>query len=818
MGRNLKVYSGGTARVMWNGRPMSVGEGIWVLSKTGGTPHVSAGGAEMVTPDVVSLPHDMPAYPEAYLGQVHHRDWALAYRAPDGLELEQVRGAPIAALGNSGTTRTNWWPAAGGMPSAQTAVRTAVMLWNFRYGRYNSPQRFADRISSGEYEQMNVPAWAEALPEDDFPEAIAISKARSKETGLQWTRRWYQWGHSDCDDFLIVENAVENTGSEPAVGVYIVFQNRFISGAALSWRGQTGMRLIPHPWARDDHARSTVAPNYLEGVSREAFLAGAGKPAGLPLAREMAEEGHAMLYAHDGESDHVTNLIQDVGDPYRYYQARQRYINEQAWIREGHIQHGQYFGIGVVDAFSPFMRYGGVDDDVFINPHDNPDTPIDESRKQPASVTIWNFHTLTEFEHPTPTQDAPAEIYDVLTRAGWPDEPEAAYSYTHFMTFGPYTLQPGEKCKVVVAYVGGMGGNDPKYDDYKRYPEPFNLGWMNLFGGTGHQPVAFDERQREIPLGDDAMFRHFQRAIDVYTWGYDIPNQPPNIKLSWHSDLDAHNVLTWSAFGEDAEDPDYQGIEAQDLRGYRIYRTPVQSQGPWEFVTEFSLEDVQNGTFPRHVTFDPNGVYHTNPDATHLEGIPLRENKYFSGMDPNAGNLIKGLYSFTDVRSLAGFGVHYSVRYYDSGHSDWNGKGMSIPVLESAPGPSGGAIVGGKDGITPVVPGMAVFDRLEARVKVVPNPWKANDDQHTYLRKQDLRFTNIPGRCQIDIYDVAGQRVWTFFHGNPDQAEVTYLQFTENRPSAFGQSMYSGIYFWKVTSLMPGSEGKVQKGTFMIIK
>jgi len=40
-----------------------------------------------------------------------------------------------------------------------------------------------------------------------------------------------------------------------------------------------------------------------------------------------------------------------------------------------------------------------------------------------------------------------------------------------------------------------------------------------------------------------------------------------------------------------------------------------------------------------------------------------------------------------------------------------------------------------------------------------------------------------------------------------------YSQFTENRPSDFGSALAPGIYFWKVTSLMPGSEGKAQSGT-----
>jgi hypothetical protein len=71
-----------------------------------------------------------------------------------------------------------------------------------------------------------------------------------------------------------------------------------------------------------------------------------------------------------------------------------------------------------------------------------------------------------------------------------------------------------------------------------------------------------------------------------------------------------------------------------------------------------------------------------------------------------------------------------------------------------------------------------------------------------------MRFINLPGRCQIDLYDVTGQRIWTFYNNDPLKGEVAYLQFAENRPSDFGEAMFPGIYFWKVTSLMPGSEGK----------
>jgi hypothetical protein len=126
--------------------------------------------------------------------------------------------------------------------------------------------------------------------------------------------------------------------------------------------------------------------------------------------------------------------------------------------------------------------------------------------------------------------------------------------------------------------------------------------------------------------------------------------------------------------------------------------------------------------------------------------------------------------------------------------------------------------VGARNGVVPVVPGAALFDGLETQVRVVPNPFKVDDDLHTYSRQQNHRFINLPGRCKIDLYDVTGERIWTFFNNNPLVGEVTWIQLAENRPSNFGEALFPGIYFWKVTSLMPGHEGKTQAGTFFIIK
>jgi hypothetical protein len=812
MGRNIKVYSGGSEREGWNAKSQSGGEGFWIMSDTGGNPHGSYAGSTVESSDIVGVPHDPSTYPEAYLGVVQDQDYALAIRTKGGGQASWTNGATIAGL------TTNWWPASNTVESGNTNITNQpVIIWNYRYGRYNSGESFTDRIASGELPQYTAPKWAEALSEDDFPENIGIQKGKSTATGLQWTRKWYEFATRGYDNSIIVDNTVENTGSTTQEGVYIVFQNRFISGQNMAYRGGNPWNYA-YPWNRDDWCRFTGASNYMDGVSRADFVAGNGKPAGLQRGVDLFNQGHALVYLHDGQSVDPTMLYPNVGDPYKYSLALERYTREQTWVREGMIQHGEFFGLGTVDAIPPFNRYGGEDPDTYVAPHDNPATAIDESQQQPATVLIDAYRNKSDFDMVSPDKDSDALIYDKIANGGYDAEPGQIDCYTQLVAYGPYTLAPGEKAKVVVAYVVGLASDAAKYSDYKKYAPPFNMGWMNLYGGTGQSPVKFSDRQGDIPLSEDVMFDNFDKAIQAYNWGYDIPNEPQSVKIAWDSNLQGKTQIRWTSFGEDSKDPDYTGAEAQDLRGYRIYRSKMQYQGDWEYVGEFSFDDVKAGTLPAGVKYDPTRVFTTVKNNTWPTGIPLKANKYVAANDPTAGADVPGTYTFDDPSTNAGFPDWYSVRLYDSGHADWKGTGEAIPVLESSESSSGGALIGSSGGVVPVVPGAAVFDKLEEQVRVVPNPYKQDDDLHSYQRQENMRFINLPGRCQIDIYDVTGQRVWTFYNDDPLKGEVTYLQFAENRPSDFGEAMFPGIYFWKVTSLMPGNEGKTQTGTFAIIK
>ena len=143
-GRNIKVYSGGSEREGWNAKSNTGGEGFWVLSNTGGTPHGTYSGARALSSDLVNRAHDMTKMPEAYLGLVEDEEWAMALRRNSGADAPNIAGSTVA------DRKTNWWPNAHGIANPEPANNIAVVVWNFRFGRYNDPMPLGDRIASGD--------------------------------------------------------------------------------------------------------------------------------------------------------------------------------------------------------------------------------------------------------------------------------------------------------------------------------------------------------------------------------------------------------------------------------------------------------------------------------------------------------------------------------------------------------------------------------------------------------------------------------------------------------------------------------------------
>lgn len=249
------------------------------------------------------------------------------------------------------------------------------------------------------------------------------------------------------------------------------------------------------------------------------------------------------------------------------------------------------------------------------------------------------------------------------------------------------------------------------------------------------------------------------------------PSPPPSPPLQ--VERRSHNVyLNWEPGPgdinpEDYQDP-YRGDGAtQPFEGYRVYKSTQSAAGPWTLLTEFDLADNE---------FGPN---------TGLE------------------------YEFTDTGLLDYFQYYYTATAFSKPDTS-----TGFPSQESS-----------RDRIAKfAVPGPAPREEV-GKVAVVPNPyrgdisyyafnppWEKADPSRNIWLEQDRRilFINLPEKCEIKVYSLAGDLVAMLFHDDPVQGYEPW-----NLTSSVGQAIASGIYLFSVKDRR---SGEVQVGKFVIVK
>ena len=104
------------------------------------------------------------------------------------------------------------------------------------------------------------------------------------------------------------------------------------------------------------------------------------------------------------------------------------------------------------------------------------------------------------------------------------------------------------------------------------------------------------------------------------------------------------------------------------------------------------------------------------------------------------------------------------------------------------------------------------------QIRVVPNPFRQRSGFLDPAQNNRLAFVNIPAKCTIRIYTLAGDLVKIIEHDAfgestwGSQAAGNYLQ------TDFSESPAAGLYIYHVTSHVAGEEGKSHVGKFMIIR
>ena len=277
------------------------------------------------------------------------------------------------------------------------------------------------------------------------------------------------------------------------------------------------------------------------------------------------------------------------------------------------------------------------------------------------------------------------------------------------------------------------------------------------------------------------------------------PPRPPRV----HAEIGNQSVaIYWDkSTSEESIDP---VTRQKDFEGYRVYRSNAG--------TDFSnpenllLTMTMAGEFDRA---DDSIGYNTGFSA-----ITLTEPKYFQG------DTVAYWYRFPPagqtVNHLNGWQYVYGVSAFDRGDTA-NG----ISSLES------------KTEVRRLVPGTPATPGGTRRIGVYPNPYYANAVwDGSGERNRKLYFYNLPGRCDIRIYTLAGDIIKEIDHDGAtyNGSDIVWFQrFAGSQSSPqfsggehgwdlitkFDQAIATGLYLFSVKDL---ETGNVSTGKFLVIK
>jgi hypothetical protein len=652
---------------------------------------------------------------------------------------------------NSGRSMANWWPGTG----VELDALEPREILNYRIGQYND------------------------VSVDNFPEDIVLSKWTTG-LGITGEKAAFAWNHPDYDDFVITEWVFENTGDTdgdraadlPGGGhalenVYFSFHHRFMPSSSgvsrTSYRAYysdygTGdgcsSNFGPLDNSQDDKIKYTESPNY----------DGPGTARGLRLT-----------YQYDWDNFCLTGpLADDIGDPYRS-ELRCSQCTFPSLTRVGDITSPAWIGKAPIDV-DPTDGFVG-DNDVYEAP---------KVAQQPFAHNLFHFfhrqqsiavlfELLTEEPDPNvhtddtlyqmissspdpsyfeplndhnaalsrstrgsgdpnlgvpllPLPDNPTEPMPYMPNPEWEwkDRHGIAAAYSVMDAYGPYDLAPGQKVKLVFAYVAGA----PVTENFKTFQK---------------RRDNTELRKEENGLAWANLVNHLMKAKEAYALGYDLPNQPPDVDARLASSANAQVEITWPATGDNAINPD---TDQSDVAGYRVYRSeglPDQ----WELVADIKVGSASGGTY----------LYE---DSNSVAGFP-----YYYSVRSYQGSANTGFVSRVTGETVAG-----GVSAYESGPGD--------PSTFYYP-PSGPV------SFSPVQSVSASADRLEKDILIVPNPYIL-DDMHTYEGSTKIRILNVPRKCKIRIYTVGGDLVGEVLHDSQTVGEAAYFQLnrTSTSPLVFG--------------------------------
>lgn len=237
-----------------------------------------------------------------------------------------------------------------------------------------------------------------------------------------------------------------------------------------------------------------------------------------------------------------------------------------------------------------------------------------------------------------------------------------------------------------------------------------------------------------------------------------------------------------------------------DFEGYRLYRT----------IAGFDLTEIQNlqDALVKMAEFDSTG--NEVGFNTGFSNVELSEPVNFPGDTTNY------YYKFEVDELLNGWTYVFSVTSFDKGDQLFNLESLESSKLTNA---------------IKIIPGVQPTSEKDVEIGVYPNPYYGNaywDGRGERLRK--IYFFNLPERCEITIYTLAGDIVKRLHHDQQSNgSDLRWFQtFSRdgNQIMSGGehawdlitdndQAIATGLYLFTVKDL---SNSNIKTGKFLLVK
>jgi hypothetical protein len=368
-----------------------------------------------------------------------------------------------------------------------------------------------------------------------------------------------------------------------------------------------------------------------------------------------------------------------------------------------------------------------------------------------------------------------------------------AGNFTTLISTGPFSrMVPGDSLNVVFGVIcARKNGTLPASLDSRDQRK--NLYSNAAFCQKAYQGEDINGNNQLDPgedLNGDGRLDHYQLPQ---------PPRPPKVRV----DVGNQDVTVYwdKSTSETTVDP---VTGEMDFEGYRIYRSNpgTDFRDPQDLLLNLSL--VGDFDIPG------DGIGHD----TGLNSILLPAAKYFPG--DTVGYWYRFPPAGTSMTHLNGWQYIYGVAAYDRGDS-----ATGVSPLQS------------KTELARVIPGTAPVPVGTKSIGVYPNPyyggavWDGSGE-----RNRKIYFYNLPGRCEIRIYTLAGDIVADIQHdaASYDGSDIGWFrQFsgTQIAPrfsggehawdliTKYDQAIASGLYLYSVRDAQTGS---TVTGKFLVIK